>query len=71
MGLLYEGTPLNWNEIEALLPWLQKKALDQLVTLFQGLKHRRGDPFRWGYELEYTLVKFNHEKQRVMIKYVN
>lgn len=70
MGVLFEGTALTWEEIEKLAPWVRRKALEHLLKLFEGLKNRTGDPLKWGDELEYMLIKFDHENHRAKIEWV-
>lgn len=37
----------------------------QFITLYHRLKNREGDQLRWGDEIEYTIVKFDHENRKV------
>ncbi|XP_065365246.1 glutamate--cysteine ligase-like [Calliphora vicina] len=63
MGLLPEGTPLTWQETKALSKHVQKHGVQQFINLYRKSKDRRGDPFKWGDEIEYMIIKFNHEKK--------
>ncbi|CAF4085715.1 unnamed protein product [Adineta steineri] len=67
MGLLSEGHPLAWNEIKAALEQLRTYGVDQLLRVYSKCKDRQRDSFTWGDELEYTLVKFDHENKKVQL----
>jgi hypothetical protein len=56
MGLLTEGTPLNWDEIVAVREVFRSYALSQLVRIFQKSKDRQGDCFMWGDEVMKSLL---------------
>lgn len=43
----------------------QDKALDQFIYLHNQLKDRERDQLRWGDEIEYILVRFDHAKKKV------
>jgi len=67
MGLLTKGTPLSWEETVPYLDYIKKHGIDQFITLYHRLKNREGDQLRWGDEIEYTIVKFDHEQKKVRV----
>lgn len=67
MGILPEGTPLSWQETKALSKHVQKHGVQQFINLYRKSKDRRGDPFKWGDEIEYVIVKFDHEKKEAKV----
>ncbi|VDD93461.1 unnamed protein product [Enterobius vermicularis] len=67
MGLLTEGTPLSWRETVPHVEKIKDKGLDQFIYLYHRLKARDSDKLRWGDEIEYTIVKFDHEAKKVHV----
>ncbi|GMT13059.1 hypothetical protein PFISCL1PPCAC_4356, partial [Pristionchus fissidentatus] len=65
MGLLTKGTPLSWDETVPFLDYIKKHGIAQFINLYHRLKGREGDQLRWGDEIEYTIVKFDHENKKV------
>ncbi|KAL0281438.1 UNVERIFIED_CONTAM: hypothetical protein PYX00_002425 [Menopon gallinae] len=63
MGLLSEGNPLSWEETHALADHVREHGITQFINLYQKLKNRQGDYLKWGDEVEYMIVKFDHEKK--------
>lgn len=43
---------------------IQEHGVTQFLNLFKKEKHRT-DPFKWGDETEYTIVKFDDKKKKV------
>jgi len=56
---------LDWPEIEQILDVLKAKALDELVRIYHNAKDFDNYPFKFGDEIEFSLVKFNHSKKKV------
>jgi glutamate--cysteine ligase catalytic subunit len=67
MGLLTKGTPLSWPELLPHVEYIKTHGIAQFIQLYHRLKERQGDQLRWGDEIEYTLVKFDHEAKRVRV----
>uniref|UniRef100_A0AC35THR5 Glutamate--cysteine ligase n=1 Tax=Rhabditophanes sp. KR3021 TaxID=114890 RepID=A0AC35THR5_9BILA len=67
MGLLTLGTPLSYDETVPHLEYIKKHGIAQFIALYKRLKDRQGDQLKWGDEIEYTIVKFDHEKKRVQL----
>lgn len=62
MGLLTEGNALSWSDTHKNSQHVKNHGIRQFINIYHLHKDRRGDPFLWGDELEYQLVKFNKEK---------
>lgn len=68
MGLLTEGHPLSWEETKALADHVRKHGIIQFVNLYHRLKNRKDDILKFGDEVEYIIVKFNHEEKTARVK---
>lgn len=70
MGLLSEGKPLRWDEAKKYAKFVQERGVSQFIHLYNISKDRADGPFKWGDEVEYILIKFDHEKKiaRVSLK---
>ncbi|CAI5442367.1 unnamed protein product [Caenorhabditis angaria] len=67
MGLLTKGSPLTWKETVPYVDYIKKHGIAQFINLYHRLRNRQGDQLRWGDEIEYTLVKFDHENKKVTV----
>ncbi|KAI6180554.1 Glutamate--cysteine ligase [Aphelenchoides besseyi] len=67
MGLLTKGTPLSWAETVPYLDYIKTHGIAQFIALYHRLKNRENDQLRWGDEIEYTIVKFDHEEKKVRV----
>lgn len=67
MGLLTEGTPLSWEETKKLAPHVREHGINQFINLYKKVKERKGDVLKWGDEIEYIIVKFQHEKKEAKV----
>ncbi|KAH0949445.1 hypothetical protein HN011_000296 [Eciton burchellii] len=61
MGLLSEGSPLDWEETKRLSDHVRKHGVIQFINLYKRLRDRQGDILKWGDEVEYMLIKFDDE----------
>lgn len=61
MGLLSQGTPLDWTESRLLNEHVRKNGIEQLLSIFAQHQSRKQDPFLWGDEVEYMLVDVDDE----------
>lgn len=64
MGLLSEGTPLDWPSTQQYADLVRTHGIKQFIHIYEQFKERRNDTFKWGDELEFSLVKFDHANQR-------
>lgn len=67
MGLLSEGSPLNWDETKAHAEHVRVHGIQQFINLYHRLKYRQGDVLKWGDEVEYIIVKFDDSKKKVKV----
>eukprot|EP01147_Barroeca_monosierra_P003202 gene3202-5930_t len=59
MGLLSEGTPLEWHDVKKHADHVRTHGITQLINIFERLKDRTNDVLKWGDEVEYMLVLLN------------
>ncbi|CAJ0960141.1 unnamed protein product, partial [Mesorhabditis belari] len=67
MGLLTKGSPLSWSETVPYVEYIKKHGIAQFINLYHRLKSRQGDQLKWGDEIEYTIVKFDHDGKKVRV----
>ena len=67
MGLLTEGAPLSWDQTAKLADHVRKHGVQQFIRLYKKLENRRGDVLKWGDEVEYNLVKVDHDNSKVSL----
>ena len=51
MGLLAEGKPLVWEDVEIVSDFVRKQATLQFINHFNRHKDRKHDPYKWGDEV--------------------
>ncbi|XP_065844045.1 glutamate--cysteine ligase catalytic subunit-like [Oscarella lobularis] len=67
MGLLSEGSPLSWAETKKHVEHVKKSGIRQFLSIYRRRKDRKGDCLKWGDEIEYTLVYFDHETKKARV----
>lgn len=67
MGLLTEGSPLSWAETKKLTDHVRHHGIIQFINLYKQLRDRQGDVLKWGDEVEYIIVKLDHEKKAAKV----
>ncbi|CAF3551830.1 unnamed protein product [Rotaria sp. Silwood1] len=65
MGLLTEGCPLTWEETKKYAQYVREHGVEQFINIYKQLKDRRNDCLKWGDEVEFIMVRFDHEKKKV------
>ncbi|XP_022790913.1 glutamate--cysteine ligase catalytic subunit-like [Stylophora pistillata] len=65
MGLLSEGCPLSWSETKQYRGEVRKHGVLQFLHIYNREKDRDHDGLKWRDEMEYTLLKFDHENEKV------
>ncbi|VVC45915.1 Hypothetical protein CINCED_3A009299 [Cinara cedri] len=68
MGLLTEGQPLTWDETKQLADHVRQHGIIQFVNLYHQLLDRKGDVLKWGDEVEYIIVKFDHLNKTAKVR---
>lgn len=51
MGLLSEGSPLDWDETKKYADHVRKHGVRQFINLYHKLKNRPCDVLKWGDEV--------------------
>ena len=67
MGLLSVGQPLSWPETKNYSRYVRTKGIDQFTRLYHMFKSRTDYSFKYGDEVEYTLIKLDRESKRVYL----
>ena len=60
----FESEILSWLEIKENLEKIRAKQVKQLIRIYNKHKHLTNDPFKWGDEVEFSLIKFDHENKK-------
>lgn len=63
MGLLVEGSPLDWEDALEYLEHVRANGIDQFLHIYHRVKDIQGDVLKWGDELEYGIFKLDHESR--------
>ncbi|XP_065919310.1 glutamate--cysteine ligase catalytic subunit-like [Dysidea avara] len=63
MGLLSQGKPLSWEDTKKYADLVRKVGIQQLVAIYHRMRDRTNDPLKFGDEIEYTIVRLDHEKK--------
>ncbi|XP_059557384.1 glutamate--cysteine ligase catalytic subunit isoform X3 [Myotis daubentonii] len=67
MGLLSQGSPLSWEETKRHADHVRRHGILQFLHIYHAVKDRHKDVLKWGDEVEYMLVSFDHENKRVQL----
>jgi glutamate--cysteine ligase catalytic subunit len=67
MGLLTVGTPLEWSETKPYADLIRQKGIKQFINIYEKLKDRQNDCLKWGDEVEFTIIRFDHTKKRAYV----
>lgn len=67
MGLLSEGEPLEWQEMKEWQSHVRKYGVEQFIRLYNKLKDDTGRGLKWGDEVEYIIVKLDHENKKARV----
>lgn len=67
MGLLSEGTPLNWADTVQHCAHVRKHGIDQLLHTLKTYGNRHDDPLLWGDEVEYIVIKLDPKQHNVVV----
>lgn len=51
MGLLSQGSPLNWEETKKYADHIRKHGVIQFLNIYNKLKERQKDVLKWGDEV--------------------
>ncbi|KAL7689186.1 putative glutamate-cysteine ligase catalytic subunit [Plasmopara halstedii] len=67
MGLLVEGSPLDWPDALEWLQHVRTQGIDQFLHIYHRVKDIEGDELKWGDELEYGVFHMDKETKRVRL----
>ncbi|TDL25969.1 glutamate-cysteine ligase catalytic subunit [Rickenella mellea] len=67
MGLLFLGTPLQWEEAKKYADHVRSHGITQFLYTWDRLKDRQGDELLWGDEVEYMVVVFDDEEKNAKL----
>ncbi|KAH7691430.1 CRE-GCS-1 protein, partial [Aphelenchoides avenae] len=67
MGLLKDGLPLTWEQIVPHLESIKNQGIMQFINLYHRTKGIQGSEFKWGDEVEFVIIKFDHAKKKVRV----
>uniref|UniRef100_A0A3Q1LU91 Glutamate--cysteine ligase n=1 Tax=Bos taurus TaxID=9913 RepID=A0A3Q1LU91_BOVIN len=67
MGLLSQGSPLSWEETQRHADHVRRHGILQFLHIYHAVKDRHKDVLKWGDEVEYMLVSFDHEKKKAQL----
>ncbi|KAK4546775.1 Zn finger-containing GTPase- Activating Protein for ARF [Oleoguttula mirabilis] len=67
MGLLAEGTPLDWPEAKKVAGHVREWGIEQLLAIWRRAKGKERDALLWGDEIEYLVVTFDDDKREVKL----
>ncbi|XP_069462231.1 glutamate--cysteine ligase catalytic subunit [Ambystoma mexicanum] len=67
MGLLSLGSPLSWEETKKHADYVRQHGIRQFLHIYHRVKERQRDVLKWGDEVEYMLVAFDHENKKVRL----
>lgn len=56
MGLLSQGSPLNWEESKKYANHIRKHGIIQFVNIYNKVKERQKDVLKWGDEVRDVYV---------------
>nr|XP_048701240.1 glutamate--cysteine ligase catalytic subunit isoform X2 [Caretta caretta] len=67
MGLLSQGSPLSWEETQRHAEHVRRHGILQFLHIYRAVAERHKDVLKWGDEVEYMLVAFDHEHKKVRL----
>uniref|UniRef100_A0A8D2NII4 Glutamate--cysteine ligase n=1 Tax=Zonotrichia albicollis TaxID=44394 RepID=A0A8D2NII4_ZONAL len=67
MGLLSQGSPPSGEETRRYAEHVRRHGILQFLHIYRALRDRHKDVLKWGDEVEYMLVKFDHENKKVRL----
>lgn len=67
MGLLVEGSPLDWEDAVAWLEHVRAHGIDQFLHIYRRVKDIEGDELKWGDELEYGVFRMDAARRAPLL----
>lgn len=66
-GLLVKGTPLVWEDSLKHLKYVREHGIAQFLATYKRVKHLSNDCLLWGEEVEYQIIRVDHEEKTTKI----
>ncbi|CAG7734850.1 unnamed protein product [Allacma fusca] len=63
----FRGSPLTWEETKKWAEHVKTNGIQQFINLYKRLQHRQGDCLKWGDEVEYIIVRFDHSSKNTSV----
>ncbi|OMJ20578.1 Glutamate-cysteine ligase [Smittium culicis] len=67
MGLLSLGTPLDWEEAKKYSCHVRRNGIQQFLNIWNKLKTIERRNLLWGDEIEYIIVEFDEDNEKVRL----
>ncbi|XP_061485475.1 glutamate--cysteine ligase catalytic subunit-like [Rhineura floridana] len=67
MGLLSQGSPMSWEKTKQHAEHVRKHGILQFLYIYQAVRERHKDVLKWGDEVEYMLVAFDHNNKKAQL----
>lgn len=67
MGFLSKGDTLTWDEAKKYRDYIREHGIIQFLSILANHRDREGDPFIWGDEIEYFVVRFDDHERTVKL----
>ncbi|KAH7644615.1 glutamate-cysteine ligase-like protein [Dermatophagoides farinae] len=67
MGLLSIGEPLSWPETKSYAEYIREHGIKQFINLYNLCKTKTSEVLKFGDEIEYMIVKFDHQSKKVRV----
>ncbi|CAG2106922.1 unnamed protein product [Medioppia subpectinata] len=67
MGLLPAGEQLNFQDSQRHAEHIRRQGIKQFINIYNRNKDRIDRCFKWGDEMEYTIVRFDHNSNKVRL----
>jgi glutamate--cysteine ligase catalytic subunit len=67
MGLLTQGVPLEWSEVRQYVDIIKTRGIKGFLQIHKQYKDHKHDFLKWGDEVEFNLVHFDHENKKVQL----
>lgn len=64
MGLLVDGSPMEWEEALNWLQHVRKNGIDQFLHIYDRVRGIEGDVLQWGDELEYGIFRLDRARKK-------
>jgi len=68
MGLLSKGTPLDWHASLRHHAYVKHHGILQFLAVYAAARHRTGDDFLWGDEVEHLLIRVHGRRVQLSLR---